>query len=226
MTLAFLVVATLMPRHAASHRIAGEGSDIKVEPLGLGRGGYQGDVCEQHALIRFDKPTNELSVHDTSSPDDARIFVNDVKLQLGAKWRLKIGDTVSIAGYFFRVEANVCGNDSNDRHHPAPTPAPEAATQATALEAARGEERRVAGANRDEATTTKKNKKAPALGAADDDGFDDDDLDRKAKRKKQPKITAATTTTAVTAEAAAANREYVFKPGEEVGPVQSGRTYL
>jgi hypothetical protein len=80
--------------------------DIKIQDLGPDKDSVRAEaIGEQHALIRYDKPANKLSVTNCSDPEESRIFVNNVKLMMGRSWPLKVGDTVSIAGYFFHVEA-------------------------------------------------------------------------------------------------------------------------
>jgi hypothetical protein len=63
-------------------------------------------ISTEHAVIRYDKPSGELFVTDTSSGEESRVYVNGQKTPLGAKQRLAVNDTISIAGYLFEIRSS------------------------------------------------------------------------------------------------------------------------
>lgn len=78
-------------------------ADVRIEDLGPDKDSVRESICDQHAVIRYDKPKRTLTLTDTSSGEDSRVFVNETRLELGTKLELRLGDTVHVAGYHFKI---------------------------------------------------------------------------------------------------------------------------
>eukprot|EP00227_Mantoniella_beaufortii_P000541 CAMPEP_0197611782 /NCGR_PEP_ID=MMETSP1326-20131121/56042_1 /TAXON_ID=1155430 /ORGANISM="Genus nov. species nov., Strain RCC2288" /LENGTH=94 /DNA_ID=CAMNT_0043180469 /DNA_START=93 /DNA_END=373 /DNA_ORIENTATION=- len=54
-----------------SNTVVGHGdkADIRIEDLGADKSQVTETICEEHALIRYDKPSNELTITDLTDFD-------------------------------------------------------------------------------------------------------------------------------------------------------------